>query len=278
MSTEPNQSSLYDLINTDIRTPIPAPLLTQALTEPPFIPIPGITNLRDLGRLPSSPIRPNLFYRSGALQNLPSASLTRLRDDLGVKLVLDLRSKGETARSPDPEIEGIKNAYFESKRVPRPIEMVKFIDEGGKRGYVELYDEVLDIYEESVRGVLEWVRDGGGPVLFHCTAGKDRTGVLAAIFLSLAGASDETIAFDYALTRVGIEPAREFLLGMLKVWNTEWTTETPGMAEFSSVKGDFILGMMEMMESKYGGVEGYVRGLGFGEEDLRKIRAVLRGD
>ena len=99
--------------------------------------------------------------------------------------------------------------------------------------------------------------------------------MLAAIFLALAGASKDLIALDYALTRIGIEPAREFLLEMMRMWNQEWTAETPGMAEFSSVKGVFITTTLEMMDVKYGGVEGYVKGLGFGDEDLRKIRGVL---
>jgi protein tyrosine/serine phosphatase len=109
-------------------------------------------------------------------------------------------------------------------------------------------------------------------------AGKDRTGVLSAILLALAGIPRDDIAFDYALTRVGIEPARELLVQMLKMWNQEWTAETPGMAEFSSVRGEFILGTLDVMEATYGGVEGYVKGLGFEDEDLVKIRRVFRGE
>lgn len=101
--------------------------------------------------------------------------------------------------------------------------------------------------------------------------------MLAAVLLALADAPKDVIAYDFALTRVGVEPAREMLLQMLKMWNKEWTAETPGMAEFSSVKADFMLGTLEMMEEKYGGAEGYARGLGFGDEDIAKIRNALKG-
>lgn len=111
-----------------------------------------------------------------------------------------------------------------------------------------------------------------------CIAGKDRTGVLAAILLDLAGAPKNIIAYDYALSRVGVEPARELLTQMLKMWNKDWTLETPGMKEFSQIKAEFMLGTLEMMEERYGGVEGYVRGLGFVDNDLVKIRKVLRGE
>ena len=116
-------------------------------------------------------------------------------------------------------------------------------------------------------------------MLFHCTAGEDRTGVLAALLLALAGAEKEVIAYDYALTRVGIEPEREMLLQMLKLWNAEWSDETPGMQEFIQVKGEFVLGFLEGLEEKHGSVEGYIESvLGFGREDVVNIREVLRGE
>jgi protein tyrosine/serine phosphatase len=99
--------------------------------------------------------------------------------------------------------------------------------------------------------------------------------VLAAILLALAGASHDTIALDYTLTRIGIEHARERLAESLRGWNEEWTPRTFGMAQFSAVKGEFILETLRMMIGKYGSVEGYVRGLGFGDDDLERIREVL---
>jgi protein tyrosine/serine phosphatase len=110
-------------------------------------------------------------------------------------------------------------------------------------------------------------------------AGKDRTGVFAALVLSLAGASRSLIAYDYALTRLGVEPSRELLLQMLKLWNKDWTSETPGMAEFVQVKGEFILALLDIVDRKYGGVEAYVRDvLGFDAEDVADIKGVLKGE
>jgi protein tyrosine/serine phosphatase len=169
MTTERTHHDLHDLIHTDINTSIPNPILTEALKQPPFIPIPGIINIRDLGALPDSPIRHNLLYRSGALHKLPASSLVALKDDLGIKMILDLRSEREIARSPNPTIEGVKNMHFESLRVPSAIDMESFVEERGKKGYVEMYAEVLEIHKPSVRAALEWMRDAGTPMLFHCT-------------------------------------------------------------------------------------------------------------
>lgn len=298
MVNESCQHDLKDLVETNINTLIPATIISQALGKDPFVSVPGIINLRDLGALPSSPIRRGLIYRSGTLYNLPASSLTKLKDDLEIKMILDLRTKREIIRSPDPVINGVENEHFDSLRAPTPTDLAKFVEDGGKKGYVGMCEEVLEIHKPSVKAALEWIRDEKGPLLFHCTgmfafnptanlwlilvpcvlAGKDRTGVLAAIILWLAGASKDVIEYDFTLTRVGIEPARELLLQMLKMWNKEWTAETPGMQEFSSIKSKFILGTLGMIEEKYGGVVGYVKGLGFSDEDLEQIGRVLKGD
>jgi hypothetical protein len=169
MANEPIHYEFTDLIQTDINTSIDPNLLRRALTTPPFISIPDIINFRDLGTLPSSPIRRNLLYRSGTLHNLSTSSFTKLKDDLGVKMILDLRSAREIERSPDPIIEGVQNMHLNSLKVPSPLKMDRFVENGGVNGYVEMYGEVLEIYGPSIRAALEWVRDEGTPVLFHCT-------------------------------------------------------------------------------------------------------------
>lgn len=76
-----------------------------------------------------------------------------------------------------------------------------------------MYSSLLDTHQPSLKAVLHHILEQPNkPFLFHCTAGKDRTGVVAAIILSLAGAPIEEIQRDYALSRVGIEPVREFLM------------------------------------------------------------------
>jgi protein tyrosine/serine phosphatase len=109
-------------------------------------------------------------------------------------------------------------------------------------------------------------------------AGKDRTGVLASIILSLAGASDAAIAKDYALTRIGIEPVKEFLLQFFTKSNPQWTEETPGVREFFAIKESYMLAFLDAVRKEYGGMEEYVKSrLEFSEEDIEKIRYKLKG-
>ncbi|KAH8730194.1 protein-tyrosine phosphatase-like protein [Phaeosphaeriaceae sp. PMI808] len=266
--------NLDALLQTDMNTPISPSIIQQILSKPPFIPIPGAVNMRDLGLLPSSPIPPGLIYRSGATHHIDPTELK----SLGVKMIVDLRSEREVLRDADPRIEGIQNVWIEGTKAPSRINLATFIQGESAKAYAELNSEVLEIYAPSIKKALEWIRDGMGPMLVHCTAGKDRTGVVSAIILSLAGAPRSLIAYDYVLTRVGIEPNREPLLQMLKLWNKEWTQETPGMSEYIQTKGEFILALFDVVDRKYGSVEGYVRDfLGFNGEDIISIKRLLGG-
>ncbi|KAF2262271.1 hypothetical protein CC78DRAFT_498673, partial [Lojkania enalia] len=273
----PFPHDMNSLIDLDMQETIPQPVLNDILSKEPFKAIPGIINIRDIGFNASPSLRRGLIYRAGALHSIPASSAEILKNELGIKLIIDLRSEREVVRFPDPEIEGVKYVYLTSTRVPSPIDLNDFVSKGGEDGYVKIYKEILEIHQPSIRAALAWIRDEETPLLFHCTAGKDRTGVLAAVILGLVGSPKEAIAHDYALTRVGIEPAKELLLVMLKAWNKEWSMETPGMAEFSQIKASFMLRTLQMVADVYGGMEGYVKGvLGFSDEDIVNIRGKLR--
>jgi hypothetical protein len=122
------------------------------------------------------------------------------------------------------------------------------------------------------------------------TAGKDRTGVLAALILALMDTPPDIITKDYALTRIGVEPFREKLLGVLLMMlgrnNAGKGFEEPGMEALCGVRGSNIIAFLEWMGEKWGafgtselypGVEGYLRQeLGFTSEELESIRGTLR--
>lgn len=93
----------------------------------------------------------------------------------------------------------------------------------------------------------------------------------------MAGASDAVIAADYALTRIGIEPQREFLLQFLMKANPQWTEDTPGAQEFFAIRETYMLAFLDAVRKEYGGMEEYAKSrLGFNEEDVTKIRNRLK--
>ncbi|KAF7881070.1 uncharacterized protein EAF02_006961 [Botrytis sinoallii] len=107
--------------------------------------------------------------------------------------------------------------------------------------------------KNGIRKVFKKVGDiKGGNILFHCTAGKDRTGVVAALMLAFFGASEEEIALDYALTRIGTGPHREKLLQEMLKWVGEEGLEQPGLDDLSSVKGENIIAFLNWMDAEWG--------------------------
>lgn len=173
-------SQLRSLAETDVRTPIPPETLLPAIQQPPFIPVPGTFNTRDLGLLTASPpkIRPGFLYRSGALDHLSADGQAVLRDQLGVRRIFDLRSQTEQAASPDPSIDGVEVVWLGSSGTTEEsaqVQLAPFADGEGQSGYVAMYYEVLDGYQGVFTEVLKSVRDKPqDPILFHCTGKSAR--------------------------------------------------------------------------------------------------------
>lgn len=115
-------------------------------------------------------------------------------------------------------------------------------------------------------------------LIISIAAGKDRTGVLAALTLLLVGRPHEEIIHDYLLTRVGLESVRENLtmaLG-LHAGSNHLSPEAIGMLELSGVRAHTMASFLKTFESTYGGVHGYLTDrLGFSADDVEQMRRNL---
>lgn len=101
------------------------------------------------------------------------------------------------------------------------------------------------------------------PMLIHCTAGKDRTGVICALILSLCGVDDETVAQEYELTQLGLASRKDelvaHLLNIAETMNIESIKGDREAAErMVGARKDAMLATLAMIREKYGSVEGYV--------------------
>lgn len=111
------------------------------------------------------------------------------------------------------------------------------------------------------------------------TAGKDRSGVLAALILCLAGSPREAIIHDYTLTRIGMEAHRPSLTKILQFHTGSGAgPESIGMLQLCNVRANAMVGFLPAIEISFeGGVEGYLRShLGFNQRDLVIMRANLK--
>ena len=119
-------------------------------------------------------------------------------------------------------------------------------------------------------------------ILVHCTAGKDRTGMFAALLLSLLGVDDETIAYEYTLTEVGLKELKPFFLERIMANETFQRPGGPGRAgaeRMVTCTRENMLATLEMMRREYGSAEGYVVDAGgLSKEDIEAIRRVMTVD
>lgn len=172
------------------------------------LPTDGPDNFRDLGGYPTTNgayTRWGQVFRSDRLDKI-TAKDQALIEALGIATVYDLRSKAEVAAAPDPLPNTIKYVHLpmssdvaqHRSMLKRILDraMTKFDNEDMARGYLRMLESFGDYFIEVIREIID-----GRKVLFHCTAGKDRTGVMAMVLLSLAGVTEPYLLDDYEISQ-----------------------------------------------------------------------------
>ncbi|GKT90584.1 hypothetical protein Ct61P_08434 [Colletotrichum tofieldiae] len=235
------REQLERLAETDVRDPISADVLLSVLASSPFIPSASLVNIRDLGSL----------YRCGTLEAAAKDPDALEWLATNVKHIFDIRSPKERERHPDPEVTGVTNTWFNSTAFDGQPVLEEFVEADGAPGLRKEYLKILDIYQPTFRVILE-----------H----------------SLAGASSEDVRFDYLLSRIGTEPARERLLSYARI-GTGVTFDHPGFYNMCSLRPSCWDAFVTGVHEEHGGWEGYLtKTLGFSNDDLARIKSNLRGN
>ncbi|KAJ7198464.1 protein-tyrosine phosphatase-like protein [Mycena pura] len=257
------------------------------LSFPPFVAVEGVINIRSIGGYKSDAslnrvVRPAIVFRSGEVSRITEAGKEQLRA-LGVRRVFDLRTnfEAEVYDAAAPVIPGI-----EVVRAPMGVEggwdveiidkRLKHFRENELQAFVQDARDTLDADGPAIETVFRHFIDRPDePCLFHCTAGKDRTGLVAALILLLLRVDDADIARDYALTTVGLDPARPMLAARLQkvpVFQNNWE----GAVNMGSSKEETMMVILAMIREEYGGAAGYLTArTGLREEDLEVVRKNL---
>jgi hypothetical protein len=155
---------MKNLTSVPITDSIPDMELRPALATPPFIKGAPLLNLRDLGLVPESGVRPEYAYRSGGLHENDTEWLSK-----NVKKIFDLRHDNEIAQSPDPAVPGIDNVRLPLAAPADRLVMAEFVNDDGATGWARQYIGVTSWYANTIRAVLMHVRDSPEPFLFHCS-------------------------------------------------------------------------------------------------------------
>ncbi|KAK5661555.1 hypothetical protein OQA88_11463 [Cercophora sp. LCS_1] len=271
-------ADLLTISQTDVQEPLPNEQVSSLLSTPPFVYVPGTFNTRDIGLVPGSSIKPGLVFRTGSLGGLQDQGKALLKDTLGIKTIFDLRSIREHASQPYPEIEGIQIVRTQSQEDDAVVELSDFVEGEGESGYTKMYLDVLRMYAQGFKEMLEHVRDRPGEAfLFHCNAGRDRTGVAAGLLQALAVTDPDAITLDFMLSRIGTEPARAQLLAFAMKGAGITETSAPGFHNLVSLKIVCWNAFVQSLNREHGGWTGYAKTLGFSEDDLLTIKRNLTG-
>lgn len=236
-----------------------------------FLAWPDCWNTRDLGGVPidGGVTRSGVLIRSDSLVHL-TAEGRKAMTAYGVTTVLDLRSTNETLRNPSPYVDGggdgVRYVHAEL------IDDSNMNNIGDSKDMFERYVYIIDNRPQAFRGVFTAIADavGDGGVVFHCFAGKDRTGLVASMLLSLAGVAPADVAVDYGQTDVQLADQYE-------VWINEAPPEKRDLfRDELRCPPDRILRVLDHFERRWGGVGGYLEATGMRTRDIESVASMLR--
>ncbi|MFF0478688.1 tyrosine-protein phosphatase [Streptomyces sp. NPDC004284] len=260
----------------------------------PAIPATSVANLRDLGGLPLADgrsVRSGLVFRSAQLDRLDPAEPAVA--GLGIRTVIDFRTGTERADRPDRLPTGARLLvadvladYLAGSGLPPAARLKVLLSDpalaeehlGGGRvraAFARTYRTFVsgDSARASYRALLgELGTPGAGPLLFHCSAGKDRTGWAATVVLSLLGADEETVRAEY----LAVNPAVRLAFAPMIEGFTAQGGDPELALELIGVLPEYLDAALDEVAVRHGSMEKYVReGLGVPDEVTALIRERL---
>ena len=235
-------------------------------------PFEGCFNFRDIGGYLNNEgkkVKKGLYFRTGRQDRMSDKDLSKL-SDLKISTQIDLRKPDEVLDQGRGPLEAMGAIYINISVIPEggSDTLNKLVGDtgiSGKRylGYLEF-------------GPTSWLRlfgilaeESNLPVLLHCTAGKDRTGVSTAFLLSVLGVSRDVIEADYLLTNLDTERQADFIettVGYPEGYDRE------KMITIAGVPQDAMKDFLDGVESKWGSVVEYLEKIGITRDQMNKIR------
>ena len=232
-----------------------------------FVPLTGASNFRDLGGIPTAAgeTRWRRVFRSDTLQELTDADVKLLTGEIGLSTIIDLRTSREIATEGRGQLEdqavGWVNLPFISE-----LEVRDEVPETVERDILADYVHMLDSAGHLVAEAVQTIATSDGPVVFHCAAGKDRTGILAALTLLLVGASKDVVVGDYELTNQVIDD----VCARLARFETYTNVRSQPASHFRC-RPHVMAGFVDLLDERHGGAEGWAREMDVDVERLRKV-------
>lgn len=274
-----------------------------------WIDLDGVDNMRDVGGLPTldgSSIATGRLLRSDNLQQLSEHGRRQLVEVLGVTDVIDLRSHVEVAREgrgPFAEHPAVRTTHLSlyaddappaasteqpeagaaAMELPWVVQDRRAVERGGlrfgdpridrERHWSEHYLRYLAERPSAVVEALRIVGRAPGAVVVHCAAGKDRTGAIVALALSVAGADPAAIVADFVATTQRLDR----VLARLRTRPSYAATLLGQTIDQQRPRAGAMRGVLAHLEQEHGGVQGWLQRHGWSDADTSTLWRKLRG-
>lgn len=237
-----------------------------------IIALPGVQNIRDLGGYATRDgltTRWRRVLRGDGLHRLTPEGIAALNEE-GLTSVIDLRSAAELEDDPNPYKDHAPVTFYHKPVYDDLAPALMATNEaGGDDPLVQFYLTALIERGDAMRDILQTLASAPeGPILFHCTAGKDRTGLVAALLLEVAGVDRETILADYSLTGEFIADLVEELLERTRANGGDAQKH----AKFLTCAPVTMQATLDQVTRRHGSISGYLRDIGLGAGDISALR------
>ncbi|WP_294219874.1 tyrosine-protein phosphatase [uncultured Chryseobacterium sp.] len=251
---------------------------TQQISEPEYgqniaeadFKIKKVHNFRTVGNIKNKDgrtLKEGKLYRSANLFKLKKKSFKRI-ENLGIQEIIDLRNSKEIAKKPDRLPEGIayKN-YSAFEDEGDQLDQAKKLVLKGKVNGADAEKRMLDFYRnyvtehpEVIRKIITEILDSDTPVLYHCTAGKDRTGIITALILTILKFDKQTIYNDYLLSNNYREKLVNKRLNLARNLHFIYPKLDIGVLEkLSWVETAYLDAAFNEIDKKYGSINRYIQ-------------------
>lgn len=249
-----------------------------------------VKNFRDLGGIPAADGKRVCYgklYRSGHLAKIKPETAERLRDKKGLHTVIDLRAPAELEHKHDIVPEGVDYLHLPpltdeqnpavTRQTGRSILSKIMKVEGGARAYLADTYRTMVSSESSLEALRKFIRtvidEDDGAVLWHCTQGKDRTGVAAAALLLALGVDRDDIMRDYMRTNRSCRFKNFWIFIGVSIITLSLRTAYSLNLLLTSQR-DFLAAAFDEMDKVWGGTEGFLHNaLELSDDDISELRS-----
>jgi protein-tyrosine phosphatase len=268
-----------------VASPVLAPAQPAATpAHERLIPLQGGRNFRDLGGYRTADghtVKWGVLFRSGSMHGLTVADYTSL-EKRGIRVVCDFRDNGERAAEPAnwpaahaPKV--LSDDYHMDMAMAMPSgDMSHWTPDQSRAAMAASYPKMLTQFNGQFRRMFGELLVHHVPLAFNCSAGKDRTGIAAALLLTALGVPRETVVEDYLLTNRYLDPAKLMSASSKATANAPWMKLPPEVLKpMMAADPSYIAGALKVVDAHAGGAEGYLRDeLGLSHADLLRLRSL----